>query len=291
MKKISSLFLLIALASVAMAQVHVANIKDVLWAKGNLTDRQFLKLKESKVNFVLYPVYGMDIEEMKEELSSVWTINELVFVSLEDYQAGNYDESNAIFNFYESSVNGIDGYLMKLELINDGFWCRYGAIMLLGGKGERFSHKPTYGPFVNWTIPYLKACMALMNDKLSRRETVNINEEFIDENLRLVKEKTLLIPLEMTNELTSRGFEKSPYPYAYEILPTLEILERLKQNSTDYLLFNHTNFDNATFFISIIDPSTNQFLFYTKYNQTNKRVIFNEMGLEKMVKAIEKVFK
>lgn len=280
LKKFMMALLLASGCQLIQAQVQVSPNVYFVMNSTPIPAEDIAELKTKKTIFICYSTDN--ISQLKKELSSVWKINELVFVTESDFNEGKFEEGNAIFVPYTLTSDYNQYYYYQLSIPAKPNNKVFGFFLV---QGKEFSAKPVnYGPFVNWSITNLKANLKLMNDCLENNRNIPIWNEALTSEVGKLSQSTLLIPEEYVNKSALSALKK--YPYPYEIVPMETAEAKLAKADKKYYLLACVQGGGANHF-SVIDPATSAFIYTDRVVILKLGKIFGKSEVTELVKTIK----
>lgn len=276
------LFAFILIANMSWGQVQISSDAYFKYNLEPVAKEVFEGLKKIKTNFIHFSSSEGEASKLKQELQKVWTYNELVMVHYDDYTKGNYDKSNARFDPTKAIGSGGDILAYVLIAPIDGANRTVGFFILQ--EPEIIGKTINYGPAINWSTPYLKASLKRFNDMLKSQTSATIHTELVTPEVTKIKDKTLLIPQEMTNEIAIKSLKK--YTFPYEVLPMDQLEEKVKSNPDQYYVFSNVRY-GTTNITSVFNPQTNDYIYIKKSPLMRLNVIFGKSELSKLIKSIK----
>jgi hypothetical protein len=241
----------------------------------------FDHLPKSKTNFIHFEKDPSAAKALHKELSSVWKVNELIMVHYDDYSSGKYNKEYATFHPGKAVGGGTASYYM-LTLPMNGAFRDIGYFILQ--EPSVIGVSIDYAPFVNWSITYLKASLKQLNDFVLTKKSHVIHTPLTTPDVKKVKDRTLLIPKEITNDIALKALKK--YKYPYEVLSMAELEIKVKEDPSKYFVLSNVRYFSYNI-NAIINPVNSEFVYVQSSVLMRLSVIFGAREVGNILKAIK----
>lgn len=275
----SVLFCLIAFYM--SGQVQVSSDDHFKFLLKPVAPEVFDHLPKSKTNFIHFDKDPSSIQALQKELSSVWKVNDLVMVHYEDYSSGKYNKEYATFHPGKAVGGGTASYYM-LTLPMNGAFRDIGYFILQ--EPSEIGVSIDYAPFVNWSYTYLKASLKQLNDFVLTKKSHVIHTPLTTPDVKKVKDRTLLIPKEITNDIALKALKK--YKYPYEVLSMDELETKVKKEPGKYFVLSNVRYFSYNI-NAIINPENSEFVYVQSSVLMRLNVIFGAREVGNILKAIK----
>ncbi len=243
MKRICVSLIVYFIALQLFAQVQVSRDYGISKTPGSHKKEMMEILKNSKTYFVYLESDIEHLDELKRELSSVWTFNTLEFVHIDKRDEVINIKDVAVFcpqrietneTFHESNTMRVKSsytyYNSFIELSLNLGEKRY-PIARIELQDVNYAKVEDMGklPYANWSVPLLKAYLFNINNELSNGTTCGFQDIIKKGGMKELDEGTLIIPEELMGPDTAKEL-MTDYSSKYEVMPSGAIQAFIKNS-------------------------------------------------------------
>lgn len=303
----NSIFLLIGffLFNTSIAQVSVGcSVSPTNLYVTKIKDSEFDYLKNTTTSFIVPE--QLDFEKTKNLISSIWTFNDIIFIPHDEYNEDDYViAENTIIRIHNDSYSlekttlgkgtrTINSwYVLKFEMISypsvrinkkgkkDEEIFRVADVFFTQSILNRYKNSPAYNKkktkgisnepdYYNFDYGYIKNYFQTLNDKLNKKEQLNVRKGIEnEEKLKGLKNQTLYVPdwiLKTSNAFTGGlGKIREPkelfgkYEYPYKMISYNDLNDKILNGEKFYYLM-HSQF-NEYKLLSVIDSVTGEMIY------------------------------
>jgi hypothetical protein len=246
MKRIYLFTLAFFFALQLFAQIQVSKGLAISKIPGSHKKEMLEQLKNAKTYFI-YPASDIDqLDELKKELSSVWTFNTLEFLSIDKIDeikgvkgvAAFYPErmmtteewtgSGGTYTYYNSFIH------LSLNLGEKLY-----TFARIETQDVMYAKVPNIGelPFAHWSIPFLKAYLFNINKELSNGASCGFQDTVKKIELKELKDGTLVIPEDVMGSDTAKEL-MTEYSGKFEVMPANTIQAFIKGSDKPVFIAN-----------------------------------------------------
>ncbi|MFT5779377.1 MAG: hypothetical protein ACI837_002335 [Crocinitomicaceae bacterium] len=291
--KFQLLLLFIILNSFVYGQFTVAPKLTYKLTTGKFKEENLEKLKSTTTIVVYGNKEKESLDSIKLYLQAAWHLTKLEFVSVDDFDAANYDGTYSFLTirsaaFEKSSSDPMDTMTSKYVRVGLDLWMNDGDTQLFFGRMILFPTHSTWSALYSkrkketleycygkadfnlWSPGYIKSFLQVLEVKLNAREEISIfkSEKYAD--ISSLTNDTLYVPdfVRTKYNRTLKGLnidERSvdelsgTYKYPIKFISKSEMSDLILSSKTSfmYLIYAISSSDK---FVSIIDGQTGELM-------------------------------
>lgn len=319
---LATLLLIISFQSISQINVG-SNFHPGLMA-GKLDTNKIEQLKKSHTIFVYRDIDSVDIKNLKEQITSIWTISDLQFYNFDEFllKQKDFDESYSFITIvgdlkirtstYQSGAT-VESLIFSLFLNvwkwENGTRINYARIELfpsfrtakqskefIRNSSESFNHfiYSNEAIIYNWHTGYLKNALQYVNNSLLKNEDHWMMESVKSDELKNLSNNTLYVSDEILikyNYFKDTENEKhdekklfKSYKFKYKILTKQDLSEKIQESSNPIYYLTYIKSETRKYLI-ILNSVTGEIV-YSDYEGNSHNI--ESKDLAKLAKVIKK---
>jgi hypothetical protein len=277
-----------------LAQFQVSEGSQITTRPKALDKKNLELLKNAKTYFLYFDSDRDHLDEMKRELSGVWTFNTLEFLSADKVEDISNIKDVAAFYPWRSAttVTGPNGgggtyyhaYLaLSLNLGEELYtFARIELQESINSKNDNSGQLP----FANWSIPLLKAYLYNINKALTNGTVRGFHGPVMKRQMKELHEGTLIIPEETVSDDRVKKL-MSAYTGKFEVMPSGTIQAFVKSSDKPVFIASFLTTSNEKY-SAIYDAKTGE-LVYNRYAAFTHK--FKKKDIVKIERSVKRAIK